>query len=120
MYIVCKRTRKRFFLMPHEINFLTLLVNRMDLDKTFEEFWVYESDYIQCQRLGTLIQDHIEENKIFESLESGQPIPILVDDNINKPNACQPLSLERLAFLSEFVTFLSNSRFGVRVETKKN
>jgi len=116
MYLECVRSKELKFLEDHEYNYLTTLINRIDLEQLYPGFLEDYMDDIECCKVAWLIQNHIEENKIFEMNVDGIKKPIIVDNNVGKlPENCQALSMESLMFLGEVTQFLENSRKGIEI-----
>jgi hypothetical protein len=120
VYLTCKRTKDELFLKDSDVEFIESLVKRLDLEDLFRVFDNMILKSFICSEVSILIDTHIEENKIFQQtvdvfLEE-KVIPIVLDDNTKVGPGIQPLSLEMLAMLSCFTSFLTRARFGVIVK----
>lgn len=72
-------------------------------------------DQSVCIRVGYLLKNHIEANKIFEMNTGKKRIPVIVDDVNNKPNGCNALSMTSLVLLSKTASFLLERKRGVKI-----
>ena len=116
MYLIDKRTKEYFNVSEDNQDFLLALVNKLDLTQEFENFIYNGLDRDECKALALLIRDNISANRVFQSLEVRNPVPVIVDDD-NKPLlCCQCLNMELLSFLSMFSKFIDKCRFGFRTE----
>ena len=116
MNLECVRTGKTLCLNNEQVDYITSLIKKIDLEQEFKEFLEYDSDGYECITASWLIDAYIGENKIFEMKVGDNLKPVVLDDNISKlPANCQPLSLQSLEFLSEVSEFLISSQEGIRI-----
>ena len=112
MELVCKRTRNIQFLEDIEVNFIKAFITRVDLKNEFDEFLEddTEMDGPDCLDIGWIIENHIEENKIFLMRSNDCLIPVIKDE---MPIGCERLNTELKETLERLSTFLQGSKFGV-------
>ena len=116
MKLVCIRTKNELFLSDDDQDFLEALIRRLDLEQTFPYFMTDDFGLVDCLEISTWITNHITENKIFETIIGDKILPVIIDDNLSKPVNYQPLSLDKLRFLSEFSNFMNSCRYGATIE----
>lgn len=113
MYLVDIRKKEYFLLEDDQVEYLKILLSKLDTANVFSNFIVCEMDRCECESLAVLIQNHINDNKIFESLDGEKPVPVIVDDNTQTPDSYKPLPLNRISFLSSLTRFLFFARMGI-------
>jgi len=115
MYLFDIRSKEYFLLEDNQIEYLKILLSKLDIANVFSNFMMSEMDSFDCESLAILIQNHLNQNKIFESLDGEKPVPVIVDNNTQTPDSYKPLPLSRISFLSNLVRFLFFAKMGISI-----
>ena len=119
MLLECKRSRISNYLSDNDVNYMSILINSIDINFDIN-YLLYNSDeidYCDCLNIVDLTKQSIDNNTIFE-IDLGNNIkrPIISPIPSMIPKGSQPLSLDNIEWLSNLCFFLTKAENGVIIK----
>ena len=93
MYLLCNRTKETKYLKDEQVEFIKLLLTKLDIDRKYRIFDQRELTQPICWESSKLIMAHIDKGKIFQQVIKGKCVPILKLDKLDRNKDVEPLSM---------------------------